>query len=326
MQAGPPDDTPLERHIAVKAVLTLILLAALLIVFVGYVLYSRGFFEDTQTLVLMASDSEGVSVGADLSFSGFPVGRVRRIELASSGQARIEIDVPTADAHWLRSSSVFTLERGLVGGARLRAFTGNLDDPPLPPGAVRPVLRGDTTDELPGLIANLNHVLRNLERMTSDTSALNTGLAGISTLVARLDGPHGALAVLLGSDDQAKQVIESIERANRLLATMDGAARRIDDIARRADARVLGDGGLFDEAGRAARQLNEMLVDARKTLAKADETLAEAQAIAENTRAATENFGELRAEVQESLRKASRLIDELDRKWPFRRDTELRLP
>ena len=294
MDEGRPD-SPAERHIAVKATVLLVLTVALAVGFAAYVLYSRGAFESTQTLVLMADDSEGVSVGADLSFSGFPVGRVRRIELAQNGQARIEVDVPEADARWLRASSVFTLERGLVGGARLRAFTGNLEDAPLPDGAVRPVLRGDTTDELPALVANMNKVLANLERLTAEASALSTGL-------------------------------ETIARANRLLASLDGLAGRVDELTRKADARMFASGGLMDEAQRAAGELNALLGETRRTLEKADATLAEAQRAAANTRAATEDLAGLRAEVQESLRKASTLIDEVERKWPFRRETELRLP
>lgn len=325
MEAQPPQAAT-DRRIQRRATLLLALTVAVAVAFAAYVLYSRGTFESTQTLVLMASDSEGVSVGADLSFSGFPVGRVRRIELAQNGQARIEIDVPRADARWLRASSVFTLERGLVGGARLRAFTGNLEDDPLPDGAVRPVLRGDTTDELPGLVANLNKVLENVERMTAETSALNASLAGIGALVERLSGRHGALTVLLGSEAEAARVLETIDRANRLLASTEGLVARVDTLARKADARVFERDGLVDEAQRAAGELGALLAQARETLKKADATLAEAQGIAANTRAATEDLAGLRAEVQESLRKAAGLIEEVDRKWPFRRDAEMRLP
>jgi len=34
----------------------------------------------------------------------------------------------------------------------------------------------------------------------------------------------------------------------------------------------------------------------------------------------------LRAEVEASLRKVAALIDEIDRKWPFERDTRIKLP
>ncbi|HEX4943778.1 MAG TPA: MlaD family protein, partial [Usitatibacteraceae bacterium] len=116
-----PVPAPEIRHAELKAALVLALTVAIACGFVLYVLYARGTFESTQRLVLMADDGAGVTVGMDLTFSGFPVGRVQRIDLASDGKARIEIDVPRKDSRWLRASSVFTLERSLVGGARLRA-------------------------------------------------------------------------------------------------------------------------------------------------------------------------------------------------------------
>lgn len=159
--AAPPDPagTPIAADAAhvesLRPVAYLELKAAMLLLFtlaliVGsglYLLYARGAFEPTQTLVLTADDSEGVVVGMDMTFSGFPIGRVRRIELAETGNARIVVDVAQKDAHWLRESSVFTLVRGVVGGTNIRAYSGILTDPPLPAGAVRPVLRGDATAE-----------------------------------------------------------------------------------------------------------------------------------------------------------------------------------
>jgi len=53
---------------------------------------------------------------------------------------------------------------------------------------------------------------------------------------------------------------------------------------------------------------------------------AEAQAVGANTRAATADLAALRAEVEASLRKVAHLVDEINRKWPFARDTQLKLP
>ena len=135
MNATPDDpqvsETPEVKNLEFKAAL---LLVAMLVLVVGsalYVMYARGVFEDTQRLVLISDDSEGVVVGMDMTFAGFPIGRVGRIELGADGTARILIDVPSKDAKWLRTSSIFTMERGLVGGTRIRAYSGVLDDPAL---------------------------------------------------------------------------------------------------------------------------------------------------------------------------------------------------
>ena len=54
--------------------------------------------------------------------------------------------------------------------------------------------------------------------------------------------------------------------------------------------------------------------------------LAEAQGIAGNARAATVDLGALRSEVDASLRKVQRLVDEVNRKWPFAREHRIELP
>ncbi len=323
----PRDDlAPEVRHAELKAATLLVLLAAIVAGFVLYVLYARGAFESVQKLVLMADDGAGVTVGMDLTFSGFPVGRVQRIELAAEGKARIEIDVAKKDAKWLRASSVFTLERSLVGGARLRAFTGNLEDKPLPDGAVRQVLRGDATEELPGLIATMKRLLENLDRMTSTDSNLSASIANVRALTDRMTGPQGALGGLLGSEENAKKAVLALDRANALLASLDGLAARMDRALARADEKLFGDQGVVEEGRKVAVQLNAVLADVRESLKKADAVLADAQKIGANTKAATEDLASLRAEVEASLRRVSLLIDDINRRWPFGRDTEVKLP
>jgi len=318
--------SPAIRNVELKAGLLLVLVAALVTGFVLYVLYARGAFEDTQKLVLIADDSEGIAVGANLTFSGFPVGRVQRIELSKNGKAKIEVEVPVKDIHWLRSTTIFTLERGLVGGARLRAFTGNLDDPPLPPNAERAVLRGDATEQLPVLMANLRNVLDHIERMTASDSDLNASLANLHTITSRMTGRYGALGGLLGGDEDAKKVIEAIDRSNALLASLGGVSDRLGRTLDKADKRVFGAGGVMDGTEQAIAQLNATLGDARESLKKADAVLEQAQKIGANTAAATEDLAALRAEIDANVRKLGGLIDEVNRKWPFKRDTELRLP
>ena len=139
-----PRLTPIAKNLQFRVGLLLGLTLVVAGAFVLYVLFARGVFEATQRLTLIADNAEGVSVGMDLTFSGFPIGRVNRIALGEDGRAHIEIRVPLKDAHWLKASSIFTLERGIVGGARIRAFTGNPKDAPLADGAERPVLSGDT--------------------------------------------------------------------------------------------------------------------------------------------------------------------------------------
>ncbi len=295
---------------------TLVLLVAASVV---YLLYARGTFESTQELVLVADDSEGVVVGMDMTFSGFPIGRVRRIELGPDGNARIIIDVPRKDAHWLRESSVFTLVRGLVGNTNIRAFSGVLTDPPLPDGAVRQVLKGDATAEIPQLIAATRTLIEGITAMTSTDSALGATLANLRTTTERLNGPQGALGVLMGNEDDARKVALTLDRVNALL-------QRIDGLAAKTDTRVFGPEGVMRDVQGTVVELQATLRDARASLQKVDAVLDEARAIGANAREATDDLATLRAEVESSLRKVDHLINEVNRKWPFARDTELKLP
>ena len=131
----------------------------------------------------------------DMTFSASPIGRVRRIELAPDGAARIVIDVPVRDAKWLRESSVFTLSRSLVGGAALKAYSGVLSDPPLADGAERRA-GGDATAELPRPVSDARELIGNLTRLTAADSPLAASPGNVQTITGRGTGArrlrHGA--------------------------------------------------------------------------------------------------------------------------------------
>nr|WP_315490590.1 mammalian cell entry protein [uncultured Rhodoferax sp.] len=284
-----------------------------------FVMYARGAFDATQRLVLMAEDSEGVVIGMDLTFSGFPIGRVRGIELAETGKVRILVDVTQKDAHWLRTSSVFTLVRGVVGAPNIRAYTGVLDDPALPDGAVRNVLQGDVSAEIPKVITATRDLIENLNTLVGSGGAVGGTLGNIQTLTARLNSPSGALGVLLGNEQDAKKILTTLDRTNALLARLDG-------LAAKTDTQVFGDKGVLPETRATVVQLNGLLGDARESLKKVDAVLQNAQAISSNAKDATADLGVLRADVEASLRKIDGLVNEINRKWPFARNTDIQLP
>ena len=333
--APAPDALPLVpvRHLEAKAAGLLLLLLALLCGAVGYVMFARGVFEAHQRLVLIADDSEGVVVGMDLTFSGFPIGRVRAIELAADGNARIVIDVPQRDAKWLRTSSVFTLVRGLLGNTNLRAYSGQLADPALADGAERKVLVGDATAEIPKMVAAAKDLLQNLGGLTATEGPLSASLRNLQTATDTLNGKRGGLGLLLGNEADANKLLGTLDRTNAMLAAAtgllgkaDALTSKLDAIAGKADAQVFGPDGLVRDTRSSVQQLNAMLGEARLSLKRVDGLLAEAQGIAANARIATTDLGALRAEVDASLRKVQQLVDEINRKWPFARDTGIKLP
>jgi phospholipid/cholesterol/gamma-HCH transport system substrate-binding protein len=309
-------DPRIERRAFALLVLMLLLMAGSVL----YLLYARGAFEKTQQLVLVADDSEGVVVGMDMTFAGFAIGRVRRIELGPDGNARIVVDIPRRDAHWLRVSSVFTLERSLVGGTRIRAYTGMLADKPLPDGAERTVLRGDASAEVPKLLSQVRDLLQNLTALTAADAALAASLDNVRAATARLNGPTGALGLAFGNDRDARRVVEALARTNALLA-------RVDGVVAKAESQVLGPAAGVAEQGRATVvELTALLAETRASLRRVDTILQDAQAISANAREASTDLGALRTDVDASLRKLDHLVNQVQRIWPFRGEAEVKLP
>ncbi len=324
---------PRVKHLGVKVGAVLTLIPVIAIGLLLYSLYARGVFERTQALTLLAPDAEGVVVGMPIMFSGFPIGQVSSMALDELGRVRIEVRIKEKDARWLRTSSVFSLEKQLLGGAKIRAISARMQDAELPAGSERVMVSKDAAQDIPQVIARANSIMQNIDEIIRPDSGFNQTLANLKAVTERMAGEYGVLGGLTGSPEQAKKVLVTVDSVNALLASLKGVTTRADGVLAKTDDRMFGQGGVMDEARKSMAQLNTILSEARDSLKKADAVLATAQAstaeiksAATNVKDATTDLGALRVEVDDSIRKVNGLIDEINRKWPFARKTEIRLP
>lgn len=324
---------PRVRYLGVKVGAVLTLIPVIAIGLLLYSLYARGVFDRTQALTLIAQDAEGVVIGMPIMFSGFPIGQVSSMALDESGRVRIEVHIKVKDARWLRSSSAFSLEKQFLGGAKIRAVSAKMQDPELPAGAERLLVSKDAAQDIPQVIARANNILQNVDDIIRPDSSFNQTLANLKSVTERMAGDYGVLGGVTGSPEQARKVLDTVDSVNALLASLKGVTARADGVLAKTDDRMFGQGGVMDEAKRSIAQLNTILTDARDSLKKADEVLATAQATtteiknaASNVKDATTDLGALRTEVDGSIRKVNGLIDEINRKWPFARKTQIKLP
>ena len=162
--------------------------------------------------------------------------------------------------------------------------------------------------------------------VTAADAPLNASLAHVRDLTERLNGPRGGVGVLMGNERDARRLLDVLSGAQAALRSVEALAQRADAVIGRADERLLGPGGLTQDAQGAVRELQGALADARGTLRRLDGVLQEAQAIGSNVRGATTDLGSLRADVEASLRKVESLINDVQRRWPFARDAEVKLP
>ena len=335
--APPQPETPVQKseptakHVPVKnlelkATMLLAFTVALIVASALFLIRARGYFEPKQQLVLVADNAEGVVAGMDLTFSGFPIGTVKKVALGERGNVRIEIDVIEKDAKWLRTSSVFTLIKPIFGAAQLRAYSGVLTDPPLPDGAERPVLRGDFNEEVGRVIGAAKDVLDNLNQITAANSELNRSMANLQVFTSKLQSRQGALHAIFGNEDDARKLVAAVERANAAMAQIQRLAANGEKLVANADQRVFGRGGVADDAQASMRELHGLLREARGSLQRVDSVLKEAEGIAGNVNKASADLGSLRGDVEANLRKIEDLINDLNRKWPFAKDRKVELP
>jgi phospholipid/cholesterol/gamma-HCH transport system substrate-binding protein len=329
----PSVQQPRIKHLGIKVGVILGLIPVLVIGLLLYSLYARGIFDRTQGLTLLAADADGVAEGMPIMFAGFPIGQVSSMRLDESGRVRIEVRIKVKDARWLRTSSAFSLEKQFFGGAKIRVVTPRMQDAELPPGSERPLLTKDAAQDMPQVIARANSILQSVEEIVRPDSVFNRSLVDLKLVTERMAGEYGMIGGLTGSPEQAKKVMATVDSVNTMLASLKGVTARADSVLAKADTTMFSEGGVMEQAAKSMAQLNAILADARASLKQADAVLATAQATAiefngaaANVKDATTDLGALRAEVDDSLRKVSGLIDEINRKWPFARQTQIKLP
>lgn len=311
------------RALHAKAITLMVLTGVIALAALIYTLYARGIFEEKQTLILTADNSEGIGIGMDLTFSGFPIGNVQKIELADDGTVRIYLSIPEKNAHRLRDSSIFTLVRNILGATSLKAYTSDWDDPPLPDNATRAVLYGDASAEIPQLMASARTVLDNVGQLTGAQSSLAQTMNHINVLTAKLsatDGKAGLLSSLLGTDTpEAAQVQQTLSSLSALMA-------KLNQIAAHADAQVFGKNGLMKDAQNSTQELEKLLADTQKSLQKVDAILDNVQSISANVNEASTDLNNLREEVNSSLSKVDGLLSQITNVWPFASQKKVELP
>lgn len=319
-------------HLELKVGLVLLLTLFLAVLFVGYLVYSRGMFEESRELTLTTPDSSGVTTGMPVSLAGQPVGQVIRAYLTPEGKAAIVVKVREKDMHWLRQGSSFWLEKNLLGSATISVRGGKPDEPPLDMGTTHPLQEENLSNRLPVIVERIAALADNLERMSRPDASLAQSLNHVAQISGNMTGEHGVMNGLLGKAGATK-VSTALDSTNNLLNSLHGASLKIS--------------GTLEKADHSVETLNGALIDARTSLKRVDAILANVQSaatdipkitgdariaaahvreITQETQAATRDLNLLRRDVDDSLAKVNHLINELNRKWPFARNMELKTP
>ena len=294
--------------------------------FVVYLLHARGFFEDTFHLQLAAASADGVAAGVPVVFSGIEIGRVTTLGLNEEGGIIIHATFFERNAKWLRENSTFTLDKPIVGGAKIRVDSPDLDAPALPDNATVLLLTSDISKELPALVERVKAVLDNVEHLTRKDGEITATLANLQTVTGRMTGEYGMLESILGSPEKARAVTDSLDKTRALISRLDSLALKVDGMAVKADQWLFAPEGVAEQTHEALAQIRLMLNDAQSSLEKADAMMTNAVAISADVKEGTQDIATLRAEVDDAVSKANALVNKINKMWPFKRDPEVKLP
>jgi phospholipid/cholesterol/gamma-HCH transport system substrate-binding protein len=127
-----------------------------------------------------------------------------------------------------------------------------------------------------------------------------------------MTGEYGMLEGILGSAEKARAVTDSLEKLRALTA-------KLDSLAGKTDQWLYAQDGLAD-------QVRLMLNDAQSSLKKADALMSNAVEISADVKEGTQDIAALRAEIDDAVRKANALVNQINRMWPFKREPEVKLP
>ena len=305
----------LHFKVGLFAMATLMLGAAFLV----YLLYARGYFEHPFRLQLAAASADGVAPGVPLVFSGIEVGSVTSLGLNDGGGIVIQLELPQRHAKWLRLDSVYTLDRPLLGSPRISIDSGNLAGDALPENSTMLLLTPDIGKEIPVLIEQVKTILANVEHLTRKDGEVNATLANMKTVTGRMTGEYGMLEGMLGSPQKARAVTDSLDQTRALITKLDGMAGK-------TDRWLFAQNGVADSTRASLEQIRLMLIDAQSSLKKADALMTNAVAISADVKGSTQDLDQLRAEIDDAVRKANTLLNTVNNKWPFASDPEVRLP
>jgi len=294
--------------------------------FMVYLLHARGFFEKTFHLQLAASSADGVAPGVPVVFSGIEIGRVTTLGLNDSGGIVIRAEFLERNAKWLKENSTFILDKPIVGGAKIRVESPDLNAPALPDNATMLLLSSDISKEIPVLVERVKAILANVEHLTRKDGEINATLANVKTVTGRMTGEYGVLEGVLGSPEKARAVTDSLDKTRALITKLDGLALKMDGMAVKTDQWLFAPNGVAEHTRESLAQVRLMLSDAQSSLKKADALMSNAVEISANVKEGTQDMAKLRAEIDDAVRKANALINEINRKWPFARDPEVKLP
>lgn len=282
-----------------KVGLFIILTVLLILAGLGYTAYKKGIFQPENTYTLSSRTGDGLSVGMPLYFSGFKIGKVVDLELNDKGMVIIKITVPTQHAKWIRSDSKFVLEKPLIGSPKFTVTTTNMKSSLLSSNSIAILTE---VNDINDAIQKIQPILEQVATITDNVERLTGSLASKKSI----------LEMAVGDEKSVQAIHASLQNARNI-------TDQVGQLLKKTDEELYGKDGIIPLVIKIMRELVT-------NLGKIGNTIDNVTKISSNTAEATKDLRLLRSEVDSTVNSLNRLINELDKKMPFKSEPKIKLP
>lgn len=240
----------------------LFFLGAMAILAIGLLVNRQqiGEFENKQGYFTEIKRAYGLAAGADVELSGVVIGKVKSVELQSSGIIRVDLDLYRRYQGFVTVGSHMEIPtvRGMseiLGAPRLHFVHNTESSAPLPPGSrietIEPedlasILKrlelGALADRVNTIFSNAEQIVANLEKTTSTIAAQDIGqVVDNSTLATErlAEAATSVNQVLAQVNEITRDVGNSREALPQIMASTDALLKNTDQLIQNMDRLML---------------------------------------------------------------------------------------
>ncbi|HOI75617.1 MAG TPA: hypothetical protein PLO63_15840 [Syntrophales bacterium] len=303
-----------------KVGLFLTIMALLAIVFLSYMAHKKGIFEPTSTFTLSSKTGEDLAEGMPIHFAGFRIGRIDELELNDQGMVIIKVKVPRRHVKWIRTNSIFSLYKPLIGSPRLIVSTENMASPVLPEDKVLELVVVNDINEaikqLTPIIEEVGQIVSHIEAITGNLAdpkgSVNKILRNAEQVTANFTEKKSIAEMALGDPESVKSLHESVKKIRDILV-------KLDDMAGKTDVELYGKDGVLP-------LVRSILADVLVKLQKLNKALDNITKVTSDAAASTKDLHLLRNDIDATIQSIGRTVEDLDRIVPLKKEREIKLP
>lgn len=315
-----------HKH-AFKVGLFVIITTLLIVSTIGYLVYKKGVFEKVYTYTLSSKSGENLTTGMPVVFSGFTIGKVETLELSDEGIVLIKIKIPRRHIKWIRSDSVFSLDKPLIGATKITVKTENLNSPDL---KLDHIIEIGTVNDINEIIKRIHPILEMISRIATNIENITANLSdpkgdvrkilgNTQKLTANFSNKSSFLEMAVGDQESVQALYAAMKNAKTITASIDETLKKIDSMVVKTDEKVYGEDGLLS-------LVNNILKDLIVKLQKLETTVDNINTMSTETADSTKDLNVLRKEIDTTIYSIKEAVKKIDNLIPFQKEPVMRLP